>query len=218
DQYPEQFVFDLYDQAYAHKFRFPSFLGAFKFYTSYALKTFDGERYLERYEDRVVMNALYLARGDQDMARRLVDEIIFGRFQPATPTFLNAGKKQRGELVSCFLLRVEDNMGPIARGHNCSLQRSKRGGGLGRNLTKLRDQDAPIKKIEHRAPGVVVVMNPLDDAFSYANPLGARHGAGAVDLNAHHPDITTFLDTKRENGDEKIRINTLSLGVVVPDI
>src|SRR5690606_34213953 len=32
------------------------------------------------------------------------------------------------------------------------------------------------------------------------------------------PDIFRFLDTKRENADEKIRIKTLSLGVVVPDI
>ena len=45
-----------------------------------------------------------------------------------------------------------------------------------------------------------------------------RQGAGAVYLNAHHPDILRFLDTKRENADEKIRIKTLSLGVVVPDI
>jgi len=218
EQYPEQFVFDLYDQAYAHKFRFPSFLGAFKFYTSYALKTFDGERYLERYEDRVVMNALYLARGDQDMAKRLVDEIILGRFQPATPTFLNAGKKQRGELVSCFLLRVEDNMESIARGINSSLQLSKRGGGVALNLTNLREQGAPIKKIENQSSGVVPVMKLLEDSFSYANQLGARQGAGAVYLNAHHPDIATFLDTKRENADEKIRIKTLSLGVVIPDI
>jgi len=39
-----------------------------------------------------------------------------------------------------------------------------------------------------------------------------------VYLSAHHPDIMRFLDTKRENADEKIRIKTLSLGVVVPDI
>jgi ribonucleoside-diphosphate reductase alpha chain len=39
-----------------------------------------------------------------------------------------------------------------------------------------------------------------------------------VYLQAHHPDIMRFLDTKRENADEKIRIKTLSLGVVVPDI
>src|SRR5699024_10497715 len=181
-------------------------------------KTFDGERYLERYEDRVVMNALYLARGDQDMARRLVDEIIFGRFQPATPTFLNAGKKQRGELVSCFLLRVEDNMESIARGINSSLQLSKRGGGVALNLTNLREQGAPIKKIENQSSGVVPVMKLLEDAFSYANQLGARQGACAVYLNAHHPDILSFLDTKRENADEKIRIKTLSLGIVIPDI
>src|SRR5699024_2121441 len=36
--------------------------------------------------------------------------------------------------------------------------------------------------------------------------------------HAHHPDIFKFLDTKRENADEKIRIKTLSLGVVIPDI
>ncbi|PUX27318.1 ribonucleotide-diphosphate reductase subunit alpha, partial [Cronobacter sakazakii] len=47
---------------------------------------------------------------------------------------------------------------------------------------------------------------------------GARQGAGAVYLSAHHPDILRFLDTKRENADEKIRIKTLSLGVVIPDI
>lgn len=61
-------------------------------------------------------------------------------------------------------------------------------------------------------------MKMLEDAFSYANQLGARQGAGAVYLHAHHPDILRFLDTKRENADEKIRIKTLSLGVVIPDV
>ena len=51
-----------------------------------------------------------------------------GRFQPATPTFLNAGKKQRGEPVSCFLLRIEDNMESIGRSINSALQLSKLGG------------------------------------------------------------------------------------------
>lgn len=62
-------------------------MGAFKYYTSYTLKTFDGKRYLERFEDRVVMVALTLASGDTILAEKLVDEIIDGRFQPATPTF-----------------------------------------------------------------------------------------------------------------------------------
>ncbi|MHC5232701.1 class 1b ribonucleoside-diphosphate reductase subunit alpha [Brucella sp. LJL56] len=218
DQYSFNFVRDLFDEAYARKFRFPTFLGAFKYYTSYTLKTFDGKRYLERYEDRVCMVALALARGSEQLARDLVDEIISGRYQPATPTFLNAGKKQRGELVSCFLLRVEDNMESIGRSINSALQLSKRGGGVALSLTNIRETGAPIKQIQNQSSGIIPVMKLLEDSFSYANQLGARQGAGAVYLHAHHPDIMRFLDTKRENADEKIRIKTLSLGVVIPDI
>ena len=218
DQYAFDDIKALFKQAYAKKFRFQTFLGAFKYYTSYTLKTFDGKRYLERYEDRVCMVAMTLARGDIQLARHFVDEIISGRFQPATPTFLNCGKKQRGELVSCFLLRIEDNMESIGRSVNSALQLSKRGGGVAFLLSNLRESGAPIKRIENQSSGVIPVMKMLEDAFSYANQLGARQGAGAVYLNAHHPDILRFLDTKRENADEKIRIKTLSLGVVIPDI
>jgi ribonucleoside-diphosphate reductase alpha chain len=218
EKYSFDFIKDLFKQAYGHKFRFPTFVGAYKFYTQYALKTFDGERYLERFEDRVCMNALMLAQGDEKLAIDLVEEIISGRFQPATPTFLNAGKAQRGEFVSCFLLRIEDNMESIARAINSSLQLSKRGGGVALNLSNLREAGAPIKKIENQSSGVIPVMKLLEDSFSYANQLGARQGAGAVYLNAHHPDIMKFLDTKRENADEKIRIKTLSIGVVIPDV
>ncbi|MFC6354579.1 class 1b ribonucleoside-diphosphate reductase subunit alpha [Luethyella okanaganae] len=218
DQYPFEFITKLNDLAYSKKFRFETFLGAFKYYTSYTLKTFDGKRYLERFEDRVVMTALGLAQGDEKLAVNLVEEIIAGRFQPATPTFLNTGKAQRGELVSCFLLRIEDNMESIARGINSALQLSKRGGGVALLLSNIREAGAPIKQIENQSSGIIPVMKLLEDSFSYANQLGARQGAGAVYLQAHHPDILRFLDTKRENADEKIRIKTLSLGVVVPDI
>ncbi|MBB3035780.1 ribonucleoside-diphosphate reductase alpha chain [Hoyosella altamirensis] len=218
DQYDREFVKALFQRAYKKKFRFPTFVGAFKYYTSYTLKTFDGKRYLERFEDRVCMVALTLAAGSRPLAERLVDEMISGRFQPATPTFLNSGKKQRGEPVSCFLLRIEDNMESIGRAINSALQLSKRGGGVALLLSNIREHGAPIKKIENQSSGVIPVMKLLEDSFSYANQLGARQGAGAVYLHAHHPDIYRFLDTKRENADEKIRIKTLSLGVVIPDI
>lgn len=218
EQYDREFIQLIWDRAYQVKFRFRTFLGAYKFFTSYALKTRDGKRYLERFEDRVVMTALTLARGDKQFAIDLMQEIISQRFQPATPTFINSGKKSRGELISCFLLRIEDNMESIGRAINSSLQLSRRGGGVALLLSNLREQGAPIKGILNQSSGVVPVMKLLEDSFSYANQLGARQGAGAVYLNAHHPDIMQFLDTKRENADEKIRIKTLSLGVVIPDI
>ncbi len=217
-RYDRAFAVALFERAHASGFRFQTFLGAWKYYTSYTLKTFDGKRYLESFEDRVVMVALTLAQGDEALAERLTEEILSGRFQPATPTFLNCGKAQRGELVSCFLLRIEDNMESIGRAVNSALQLSKRGGGVAFLLSNLREAGAPIKRIENQSSGVNPVMKMLEDAFSYANQLGARQGAGAVYLHAHHPDILRFLDTKRENADEKIRIKTLSLGVVIPDI
>lgn len=218
EKYDMAFIKRLFQRAYKAKFRFQSFVGAYKYYTSYTLKTFDGKRYLERFEDRVAVNALWLANGNEELAKNYVDEIISGRYQPATPTFLNAGKKQRGEMVSCFLIGIEDDLHSIGRAVNSALQLSKRGGGVAFNLTDIRESGAPIKKIENQSSGVIPVMKMLEDAFSYANQLGARQGAGAVYLHAHHPDIINFLDSRRENADEKIRIKTLSLGVVVPDI
>ena len=211
-------VKELFKYTYAFKYRFESFVGAHKFYTSYALKTYDGERYLERFEDRVAITALSLAEGDILLAKDLVAIIAGGMFQPATPTFLNAGREDAGEQVSCFLLRLEDNMESIGRGINSSLQLSKRGGGVALLLSNIREANAPIKNVEGASSGIIPIMKLLEDSFSYANQLGARQGAGAVYLNVHHPDIMTFLDTKRENADEKIRIKTLSLGVVIPDI
>ncbi|MDR2254385.1 MAG: class 1b ribonucleoside-diphosphate reductase subunit alpha [Bifidobacteriaceae bacterium] len=216
--YPPAFLDELFAHAHDVGFEFGSFLGATKFHTSYALKSFDGQEYLETIEDRMCLVALTLARGDAAFARQVLDEMLTRRFQPATPTFLNAGKAQRGEPVSCFLLRVEDNMESIARGINSALQLSKRGGGVALLLSNIREAGAPIKRIENQSSGVIPVMKLLEDSFSYANQLGARQGAGAVYLHAHHPDIMRFLDTKRENADEKIRIKTLSLGVVVPDV
>lgn len=221
DAYSFDFVKSLYQQAYAFKFRFPTYLGALKFYTAYALKSFDGENYLERYEDRICATALYLAhkeKNKEEVAVNYMIEMITGRYQPATPTFLNAMKKSRGELVSCFLLRIEDNMESIGRAVTNALNLSKRGGGVALNITNLREIGAPIKGIENASSGPVPVMKMLEDAFSYANQLGARQGAGAVYIDAHHPNVMQVLDTKRENADEKIRIKTLSVGVILHDI
>ena len=218
ERYSPEFLDDFYAHAESSGFEFGTFLGAFKFYTSYALKTFDGKLYLEDFPQRCAAVALELAAGSEQRAVEYLDEMLSGAFQPATPTFLNLGKAQRGEAVSCFLVRIEDSMESISRSINAALQLSKRGGGVALLLSNLRELGAPIKHIENQSSGVIPVMKLLEDSFSYANQLGARQGAGAVYLNAHHPDILRFLDTKRENADEKIRIKSLALGVVIPDV
>lgn len=67
-------------------------------------------------------------------------------------------------------------MESIGRAVNSALQLSKRGGGVAFLLSNLREAGAPIKRIENQSSGVVPVMKMLEDAFSYANQLGARQG------------------------------------------
>lgn len=217
DKYSRKFIKKLFRKIYDHKHRFKSFMGAYKFYEQYALRTDDGKRFLERFEDRLAFNALGLANGDEELALNLADELINQRYQPATPTFLNIGKKRAGEMVSCFLLTISDDMNGIGRSINSALQLSKLGGGVGLNLSNIRANNDPIKGVYGLADGVVPVMKLFEDAFSYANQGGARDGAGVVYLNVFHPDVVDFLSVRKENADEKTRIKTLSLGLVVPN-
>jgi len=216
-KYDFAFIEKLYAYLKSQDFHFKTFMAAYKFYAQYALKTNDGDYYLENYIDRVAMNALYFADGDPKLAMDLADEIIHQRYQPATPSFLNAGRSRRGELISCFLIQSTDDMNAIGRTINSALQLSRIGGGVGINLSNLRGAGDPIKHIDGAASGVVPVMKLLEDSFSYSNQLGQRQGAGVVYLSVFHPDIMAFLSAKKENADEKIRLKTLSLGVTVPD-
>jgi ribonucleoside-diphosphate reductase alpha chain len=215
--YSRKFIKKVFQKIYKNKFRFRSFMGAYKFYSQYALRTDDKSRFLERYEDRLAFNALALAQGDEEFAMDLAVELINQRYQPATPTFLNIGKSRAGEMVSCFLLSVSDDMNGIGRSINSALQLSKLGGGVGLNLTNIRANNDPIKGVEGLADGVVPVMKLYEDSFSYANQGGARDGAGVVYLSIFHPDVVDFLSVRKENADEKVRIKTLSLGLIVPD-
>ena len=216
-KYRPEFLEELHQFIKEQNFQFKSFMAAYKFYNQYALKTNDGEYYLESMEDRVFFNALYFADGNEAVAIDIANEIIHQRYQPATPSFLNAGRARRGELVSCFLIQVTDDMNSIGRSINSALQLSRIGGGVGITLSNLREAGAPIKGYEGAASGVVPVMKLFEDSFSYSNQLGQRQGAGVVYLSLFHPDIMEFLSTKKENADEKIRVKTLSLGVTVPD-
>ncbi|MCZ8466299.1 class 1b ribonucleoside-diphosphate reductase subunit alpha [Streptococcus uberis] len=220
-EFIKKYTFDFIEELAAlikeEKFQFKSFMAAYKFYQQYALKTNDGEYYLESIEDRVMFNALYFADGNEDLAKDLAIEMINQRYQPATPSFLNAGRSRRGELVSCFLIQVTDDMNSIGRSINSALQLSRIGGGVGITLSNLREAGAPIKGYAGAASGVVPVMKLFEDSFSYSNQLGQRQGAGVVYLNIFHPDIIAFLSTKKENADEKVRVKTLSLGLTVPD-
>ncbi|OPG95857.1 ribonucleotide-diphosphate reductase subunit alpha [Chryseobacterium mucoviscidosis] len=201
----------------SYQYKFPSYMAASKFYTDYALRTYDRKTYLEQYADRVAAVALHLGQGHFDTACLLSRSMMEQRLQPATPTFLNAGKSRRGELVSCFLLEMDDSLNSINYVLNTCMQLSKIGGGVAVNLSKLRARGEVIKGVEGAAKGITPVLKLMEDGFSYADQMGQRKGSGAAYYNIFGWDVMELLDSKKINADEKIRLKTLSIGLIVPN-
>lgn len=217
EKYSMEFIVKLTNHIYSFEFEFQSYMAISKLYQSYVLKTDDKTQLLEYYEDRIIACALHLAQGDERFAWDLATSMIKQEYQPATPTFQNAGKARGGEKVSCFLLSCDDNLNSINFILSTCGQLSKLGGGVAVNLTRLRGRGEAIKGVDGLASGVVPVMKLMEDTFSYVNQLGTRPGAGVAYLDIFHWDIEEFLSTKKVVGDEKSRLQTLSIGVVIPD-
>lgn len=220
EKYDLKDVLDLYQELYDYKFRFKTYIAANVFYASYALKSFDNKSILERYEDRVGTVALYLADGDICLARRLAKDMILGIYQPATPTFQNCGKKSRGQLVSCFLLCIKDDLESIERVISSAALLSKIGGGVGICLSNIRGHGAPIQGYEDRAKGVLPIAKLLEGTVLYADQLGTRPGQAAVYLHACHYDVVELIDARRavDSTDASYRLTDLNIGIIMPDI
>ena len=216
DKYSDGDLVRIHNVCDGYKFRFASYMAASKFYTDYALKTNDKSQYLETYAQHVAIVALYLGQGDVKQAETFARAMMEQRLQPATPTFMNAGRAKRGELVSCFLLEMDDALNSINYVLGTCMQLSKIGGGVAVNLSKLRGRGEPIKGVEGAAKGVMPVMKLMEDSFSYADQMGQRKGSGAAYYNVFGWDVEEFLDCKKINADEKSRIKTLSIGLIVP--
>ncbi|OPA75590.1 ribonucleotide-diphosphate reductase subunit alpha [Paenibacillus selenitireducens] len=217
EKYTAAEVEEVFELTRSFGFEFQSYMAASKFYVDYALKSNDHTQYLEQYADRVAMVSLHLADGNAEQARRFAGAMMEQRVQPATPTFLNSGKKRRGEMVSCFLLEMDDSLNSINYVLGTCMQLSKIGGGVAVNLSKLRGRGEPIKGVEGAAKGIMPVLKLMEDAFSYADQMGQRKGSGAGYYNIFGWDVIEFLDCKKINADEKSRIKTLSIGLIVPD-
>lgn len=220
NQYSDEEIERIFERAYSHNFRFKSFMAANTFYDNYAMWSNDKTTILEKYEDRVSLIAMFFGDGDLDKALEFVDLIINQEYQPATPTFLNIGRKRGGEMISCFLLEVEDSLNGINMANSTGRQLSKAGGGVSFSLTKTRAKGESLRGIENVTAGVLPIMKNIEQSFQHIDQAGQRKGAAAVYLNVLHADIEDFVSTKRisNNLDENFSMPTLSIGVVIPDI
>lgn len=217
DWYNESQIEDYYQFAKTFNHKFGSYMAVKKFYDDYATKSLDRNEILESYVDRVLIVAMYLGKGKDQQVKDLIEEILTGRYQPATPTFQDAGKWNSGEMVSCFLLEMDDNLNSIVYNLGTSMHLSKFGGGVAINVSNIRSRGESLRGVKGITAGVMPILKLMEDSFAFANKMDQRNGAGAAYLSIFHWDIIEFLDTKKINADEKNRLQLLALGVTVPD-
>ena len=173
DKYNIEEIKEIFKIAYGKKIRFRSYTGAVTFYERYAMRTTDKERILERYEDRLSMIALTIGRNFEE-AKEFIEILANRQLQSATPIFMNSGKLRAGELVSCALVDIQDNLESINYAMNSTSQLSKAGSGLGLNLNRLRARGETIKGVIDSASGVLPPAKVFEDLFSYINQLGKK--------------------------------------------
>ncbi|WP_431190670.1 ribonucleoside-diphosphate reductase subunit alpha [Metabacillus flavus] len=135
----------------------------------------------------------------------------------ATPTLSNAGKSV-GQLSSCFIDTIDDSLQGIFDSNTDIANLSKSGGGIGVYLGKIRSRGSDIRGFKGVSSGVLPWMKQLNNTAVSVDQLGQRKGAIAVYLDVWHKDIFSFLDSKLNNGDERLRTHDLFTGVCLPDL
>ncbi|MCA1056688.1 ribonucleoside-diphosphate reductase subunit alpha [Rossellomorea aquimaris] len=187
----------------------------------YLTKTHDGKCF-ELPQERFMIIAMTLMMNEErDKRLSLIEEAYWALsnlyMTVATPTLANAGKSY-GQLSSCFIDTVGDDLRSIFDSNTDVSTLSKNGGGIGIYLGKVRSRGSDIKGFKGVGSGVIPWMKQLNNTAVSVDQLGQRQGAIAVYLDVWHKDIQSFLDVRLNNGDERHRTHDLFTGVCVPDL
>jgi ribonucleotide reductase alpha subunit len=139
-------------------------------------------------------------------------------FTHATPTLFNSGTNNP-QLSSCFLLAMEEDSldGIFNTLHDCA-KISKFAGGIGLHIHNVRSKNSIIKGTNGHSNGIIPMLKVFNDTSRFINQSGKRNGSFAIYLEPWHPEIESFLELRKNHGDEDLRARDLFFGLWVPDL
>ena len=139
-------------------------------------------------------------------------------FTHATPTLFNAGTP-RQQLSSCYLIAMEDDSieGIYNTLKDCALI-SKYSGGIGLHIHNIRAKDSHIKGTNGKTDGLVPMLRVFNNTARYVNQSGKRNGSFAIYLETWHPDISDFLELRKNHGDEELKARDLFYALWISDL
>jgi ribonucleoside-diphosphate reductase alpha chain len=135
----------------------------------------------------------------------LTEEEIFGLFDrfkyvvpQGSPMFGIGNNHQIVSLSNCYVVESpEDSYGGICRVDEMLCQISKRRGGVGLDISKIRPAGTGVKNAARNSTGVVSFMERYSNTIREVGQSG-RRGALMLTIHVAHPDIEQFVTIKND--------------------
>ena len=184
---------------------------------SYLMKL--DEKIVERPQHMLMRVAIGIHGEDIDSAILTYNLMSEKWFTHATPTLFNAGTP-KPQLSSCFLLSMQDDSieGIYDTLKQCA-KISQSAGGIGLSIHNVRAKNSYIRGTNGASNGLVPMIRNFDMTARYVDQGGGkRKGSFAMYLEPWHPDISDFLDLKKNHGKEEMRARDLFYALWIPDI
>lgn len=190
------------------------------------------------YASLITAKKKYLGKFELNQHMHMVNAMRFGQFAPpeqrlefvkeaydmlsnreislATPFMANL--RRGGNIASCFILAVEDDLGSIYDNVKRAAMVSKNGGGLGVFLGYLRAKGDDVARASNAAGPITQWVKLFNDTAVAVNQEGRRAGAITIALPIWHNDVLDFLDLQTEHGDPRQKAHDIFPQITVPDI
>ena len=182
---------------------------------SYLLKK--NKKTIERIQYLIMRVALGLHNDDFEKAFMTYELIANKYFIHATPTLFNSGTNFP-QLLSCFLLGMDDSVTGIFKCLSDCAQISKWAGGIGIHISNIRGNGSVIRSTNGKTSGISPMLKVYNDTARFINQSGKRNGSIAFYIEPWHTDILEFLELKKNHGDENVRARDLFYGLWIPDL
>ena len=194
------------------------YAGANMFTNRYLLK-FKGNIY-ELPQEVFMCIAMLLAINEEDrvaVAKKFYNALSLKKISLATPILANL-RIPKGNLSSCFITAMDDNIESIFYNIDTIAKISKSGGGVGLNISRIRAKDSMVNGYYNASGGVVPWVKIVNDTAVAVNQQGTRAGAVTAALDSWHLDIELFLELQTENGDQRGKAYDIYPQVVLSDL
>lgn len=148
-----------------------------------------------------------IVKGDIDKAIKQYYLSSHHYFTPASPILFNSGV-EFPQLASCYLAQLPNDLNKIYDKVKELANVSKRGGGVGIDLSLIQCRGSKVKATGGSASGIMFPIKLLEATAKYVNQ-GKRNGSFAIYLPPWHPEIIEFLELKLPEGDDEMRARGL---------